>query len=353
MQEFGRGLVLEPYLASIVLAGGVVRRAGGPARDELLNGLMDGSRIGALAYAEADAGFDPTVATLKATPGDGGWRLDGEKCAVLNGDAADVLIVSAVTNEGLALFSVAADAPGVRRTGYPTVDGGRGADIVFDGATVGDAALLIDAADGAAVLEDVIDEAILAVSAEACGIMAVLNDKTLEYTKSRVQFGVPIASFQALQHRMVDMFMDYEQTKSLLLYATMAQAARRCRRTPLRRVGAESAGGQRRTTNRPGGRAASRRHGRYLGARRRTLFQAPDDDRYAVRQRRLSSAPLRIVRYRPLGSLFRTDRTPLLRYHPGCEKFGTVECDHFCLPSRWRPSSAVARPAPPLSRQLT
>ncbi|MEO0996712.1 MAG: acyl-CoA dehydrogenase family protein, partial [Pseudomonadota bacterium] len=146
---------------------------------------------------------------------------------VLDGGSADVLVVSARTGgerrdeDGISLFVVAADADGITRNPYPTVDGMRAAEIRFDNVRVAASQRLGDEGAALAALTDVIDEATLAVCAEAIGIMEQLNHKTLEYTKSRVQFGRPIASFQALQHRMVDMFMTYEQTKSLLLFATM------------------------------------------------------------------------------------------------------------------------------------
>jgi alkylation response protein AidB-like acyl-CoA dehydrogenase len=140
-----------------------------------------------------------------------------------------VLVVSARTSgdqqdeDGISLFVLAADSDGVKRRGYATVDGQKGAEIGFENVRVPASQLLGEEGKALPVIESVIQEATLAVCAEAVGIMEKLNHKTLEYTKSRVQFGVPIAAFQALQHRMVEMFMLYEQTKSLLLWAVMAQ----------------------------------------------------------------------------------------------------------------------------------
>jgi alkylation response protein AidB-like acyl-CoA dehydrogenase len=230
MEQFGRGLVVEPYLASIVLAGGALRRTADDAQKaDWLMPLIEGSKTGALAYLEPQSRYRLADVALSAKKDGDDYVLNGEKGVVLNGATADVLVVSARTaggqkdEDGISLFVIAADSAGVQRRGYATVDGQKGAEITFTDVRVPAAQLLGEEGKAFPVLQSVIQEATLAVCAEALGIMEKLNHKTLEYTKSRVQFGVPIAAFQALQHRMVEMFMLYEQTKSLLLWAVMAQ----------------------------------------------------------------------------------------------------------------------------------
>ncbi len=230
MEQFGRGLVVEPYLASIVLAGGALRRTADDAQKaDWLMPLIEGSKTGALAYLEPQSRYRLADVALNAKKDGDDYVLNGEKGVVLNGATADVLVVSARTaggqkdEDGISLFVIAADSDGVQRRGYATVDGQKGAEITFTDVRVPAAQLLGEEGKAFPVLQSVIQEATLAVCAEALGIMEKLNHKTLEYTKSRVQFGVPIAAFQALQHRMVEMFMLYEQTKSLLLWAVMAQ----------------------------------------------------------------------------------------------------------------------------------
>lgn len=230
MEQFGRGLVVEPYLASIVLAGGVLKRTADEAQKaDWLMPLIEGSKTGALAYLEPQSRYRLADVALSASKDGDDYVLNGEKGVVLNGATADVLVVSARTageqkdEDGISLFVLAADSDGVKRRGYATVDGQKGAEITFKDVRVPAAQRLGEEGKGFPVLQAVLQEATLAVCAEAVGIMEKLNHKTLEYTKSRVQFGVPIAAFQALQHRMVEMFMLYEQTKSLLLWAVMAQ----------------------------------------------------------------------------------------------------------------------------------
>jgi alkylation response protein AidB-like acyl-CoA dehydrogenase len=224
MQKFGRGLVVEPYLANIILAGGVLRRLGtAEQKAKWLQPIIAGQMQAALAFAEPHNRYEIGDIATTATPDGDGWVLNGKKSVVLNGGSADVLIVPA-DSDGMSLFAVSADSDGIRRQDYRTVDGSRAADITFENVRVGADALLGTASEGLTTLETVIDDAILAVAAEAVGIMQALTDKTVEYSKNRVQFGVPIGSFQALQHRMVDMLTASEQSYSLLLWATMANA---------------------------------------------------------------------------------------------------------------------------------
>ena len=228
MQQFGRGLVVEPYLANIVLAGGVIRRLGNAAQKEKwLGPLIEGELQAALAIAEPHNRYEyAEIKTTAVRDGDD-WVLNGSKSVVFNGGNADLLLIPAVTDSngaGLSIFAVAADSPGLSRKAFGTVDGSSAADISLENVRVSEDALLGEAGQGLATLESVVDDAILAVSAEAVGIMQALTDKTVEYCKNRVQFGVPIGSFQALQHRMVDMLTASEQSYSLLLWATMANA---------------------------------------------------------------------------------------------------------------------------------
>ncbi|MFZ5722911.1 MAG: acyl-CoA dehydrogenase family protein [Pseudomonadota bacterium] len=231
MEEFGKGLVLEPWLATVLLAGGILRRSASPAqRATLLPGIIDGTTQAALAFAEPDSRHAPEAVTCSARRDGNGWQLSGRKIAVLNGDAAGFLVVVARTSgavrdrNGLSLFVVDAAATGVTRHGYPTIDGFRAADLRFDDVRLDGDALLGSEGGAWPVLEAVLDEAAVAVGAEAVGIMEALYKTTVEYTKTRKQFGVPIGSFQVLQHRMVDMFIHHEQAKSLLLMAAIRLA---------------------------------------------------------------------------------------------------------------------------------
>lgn len=228
MEQFGRGLVVEPFLANVVLAGGVLKRAAtGARREAWLSGLIDGSHQMALAFAEPQARFDfANIKTTARRDGDG-WVLDGYKSLVLNGGAAETLIIPARTAgeqadaAGISLFAVAADADGLTRKTYKTVDAHGAADIELDGVRVAGDALVGDENEGYAPLAAAISDATLAVCAEAVGIVTTMHEKTVEYSKQRVQFGVPIGSFQALQHRMVDTLMACEQLRSLLYRAVM------------------------------------------------------------------------------------------------------------------------------------
>ncbi len=228
MEQLGRGLVVEPFLANVVLAGGALKRA---ANDEQkarwLAGIIDGSLQAALAFAEPQGRYDiANVATTARRDGDG-FRLSGQKALVLNGGAAELLIVPARTagrqsdEAGISLFAIDATADGVSRRTYKTVDAHGAAEITLEDLRVPGDALLGSEGEGFPALRDTIADGTLAVSAEAVGIMRTMHDKTVEYSKQRVQFGVPIGSFQALQHRMVDTLMACELTRSLLLRAVM------------------------------------------------------------------------------------------------------------------------------------
>ena len=232
MEGFGKGLVVEPYVATVVMAGGALKVAATAAQKErYLAGVIDGSTQGALAYAEPQGRFNLADLTTQAAAVDsGGWLLNGYKAVVLNGPSADFLIVSARTSgdqrdvDGVSLFVVPANLDGISRRDYPTVDAFRASEITFDSVALPAESLLGAAGEGLGVIEQVIDEAILAVGAEAVGCMEVLYKATVEYCKTREQFGQPIGKFQVLQHRMVDMFMEHEQAKSLMFMAAMRMA---------------------------------------------------------------------------------------------------------------------------------
>ena len=213
-EAFGRALAVEPYLPSIILSGGVLRHAGNAGlAAEVIPSLIEGKQTIALAFQERQSRYDlADVATTAKADGKGGYVLEGEKSVVWAGDTADKLIVSARVsggrNErgGIGLFLVDAKASGVSRKGYPTQDGMRAADITLSSVRVGAEAVVAGPDKGLDVLERVADEAIAALCAEAVGAMAALQELTVDYLKTRKQFGVPIGSFQVLQHKAVDMF---------------------------------------------------------------------------------------------------------------------------------------------------
>ncbi len=228
MEQIGRGLVVEPYLPTVVLAGGFLRRAGSSAqKEQYLASIIDGSKLGAFAFAEPQGRFNLADLTTTAKAEGEGFTLNGHKCVVLNGPSADFFVVSARTAgdqrdaKGISLFLVDADAKGLSRRDYPTVDGLRGSEVMLENVKVGKDALIGDKDAALPLIEAVIDDATLAVGCEAVGGMEVLYKATVEYSKQRVQFGQPIGKFQVLQHRMVDMFMEYEQSKSLMYMAAM------------------------------------------------------------------------------------------------------------------------------------
>ncbi|CCD91170.1 putative acyl-CoA dehydrogenase; Pimeloyl-CoA dehydrogenase pimD (Small subunit) [Bradyrhizobium sp. ORS 375] len=229
MEAMGRALVLEPYLATVVLSGGFLRHGGSAAQKAAhLPDIIDGSKTFAFAQLEKQSRYDLfDVATSAKKKGDG-YVIDGEKFVVLNGENADTLIVTARTSggqrdkSGIGLFIVPADAKGVTRKGYPTQDGLHAADITFTGVEVGADAAIGDAANALPLIERVVDEARIALCAEAVGLMDESLKTTVEYIKTRKQFGVAIGSFQSLQHRASDMFVALEQARSMSMFATMA-----------------------------------------------------------------------------------------------------------------------------------
>ena len=228
MEQFGKGLVLEPFLANIVLAGGAIKRGGSASlKESIIPSLIDGSLQLTLAYAEEQSRFDLEDIATAAREHDGNFVLNGKKSMVLNAESADKIIVVARTNgsqvdkEGISLFLVNADLDGLERENFPTVDGLRASEISLNDVKVSPENLIGEKDKGFEILQAVANDAILALAAEAVGAMEVLYKDTVEYTQQREQFDHPLSDFQVLQHRMVDMFMEYEQCKSLLFRATM------------------------------------------------------------------------------------------------------------------------------------
>ena len=228
MEQFGKGLVLEPFLANVVLGGGAIQMGGSEElKNEILSSLIEGSKQLTLAYAEQQSRFDlEDVATSARKEGEK-YIINGQKSMVLNAESADHLVVVTRTNgsqvdeEGITLFLVDSDSKGLERNNFPTVDGLRASEITFDNVEVSSERMLGDIDKGFTILRTIANNAILALCAEAVGAMEVLYKDTVEYTQQREQFDHPLSDFQVLQHRMVDMFMEYEQCKSLLFRATM------------------------------------------------------------------------------------------------------------------------------------
>ncbi len=229
MEALGKALVLEPYLATVVVGGGFLRHGGSDAQKTAhIPGIIDGSKTFGFAQLEKNSRYDLADVTTTAKKKGDGWVIDGEKFVVVNGENADTLIVTARTKgnrrdgTGVGVFIVPADAKGVSRKGYPTQDGLHAADITFTGVEVGASAAIGDPENGLPLIERVVDEARTAMCAEAVGAMDELLKTTVEYIKTRKQFGVAIGTFQALQHRASDMFVALEQARSMSMFATMA-----------------------------------------------------------------------------------------------------------------------------------
>jgi pimeloyl-CoA dehydrogenase small subunit len=229
MEALGKALVLEPYLATVVLGGGFLRRGGSVAQKEAhLPGLIDGSKTFAFAQLERNSRYDLADVSTSAKAKADGFVIDGDKFVVLNGESADTLIVTARTKgerrdrDGIGVFLVPANAKGVSKKGYPTQDGLHAADISFTGVEVGPEAAIGDPVGALPLIEQVVDDARAALCAEAVGAMDESLKTTVEYLKTRTQFGVPIGSFQVLQHRAADMFVAVEQARSMAMFATMA-----------------------------------------------------------------------------------------------------------------------------------
>ena len=230
MEQFGKALALEPYLQTVVLCGALLKHgASDKQRAELIGAIAAGDLRLSFAHMEKQSGFDlHDVALTAVKDGGGGFVLSGEKTLVGQGDSADKLIVSARVKgerrdrDGIALFLVDADAPGVTRRGYPTQDGLRAAEIGFADARIPPHDVLGSPGDALPLIERAVDEAIAALAAEAVGAMSEALAMTVDYLKTRKQFGVTIGSFQALQHRASDMTVALEQARSMMYLAAMA-----------------------------------------------------------------------------------------------------------------------------------
>lgn len=228
MEEFGKGLVVEPFVPTVVCAGGFLKHAGSDAqREEHLSAIIGGERVFAFAYAEPRGRYDYADLETTAKKDGAGYVLNGHKAVVIGAPWASHLMVTARTGgdrrdrEGVSVFIVDKSADGIVTRDYETVDGRRASEIYFENVSVPADALIGE--DGAALplIEQVTDEAIAAQCAEACGAMKVAHAMTVEYSRQRKQFGVPIGKFQVLQHRMVDMYTAYETSVSLTYLATI------------------------------------------------------------------------------------------------------------------------------------
>jgi alkylation response protein AidB-like acyl-CoA dehydrogenase len=226
MEALGEFLVVEPYLATVGLGGRFVARGGTEAQQKrLLPPLVQGRLKMAFAQTERGSRYDLRHVATRATRSGDGYVLDGAKHMVLHGGAADVLVVSARTAggdrdaDGISLFLVERAAPGVALAEYRTLDNLRVADVTLSGVRVGREALVGAEGDGFELADEVVDHATALVCAEAVGAIKYAHEATLEYLKTRRQFGVPIGSFQALQHRMVDILISYEQARSIACLA--------------------------------------------------------------------------------------------------------------------------------------
>ena len=228
MEEIGKGLVVEPFVPSVVCGGGFLKHAGTQAqKDEHLAAIIDGSRVFAFAHGEPKGRYDMAYLETGAKKDGGDYVLNGYKSVVIGAPWASHFIVTARTSgdiaahDGISVFIVAKDAEGVSCRDYGTVDGRRASEVTFENVKLAADALIGEEGGSCDLVIQVADEAAAAVCAEACGAMKVANDMTIDYTRQRKQFGVPISKFQVLQHRMADMFMEYEQSVSMSYLATL------------------------------------------------------------------------------------------------------------------------------------
>jgi alkylation response protein AidB-like acyl-CoA dehydrogenase len=227
MEAFGGALALEPYVATVVVAGRALTLLGGDQAAALTEGIVAGERIIGLACHEPRSRYAPERVATRAARLDGGWRLDGAKSLVERGANADTFLVPARTagepgdRDGISLFAVPADAPGVGRHDYATVDGGAASDLLLEAVVVEDEALIGPVGEALPAIEAAVREGAVAVAAEAVGAMGALVRQTAEYLQDREQFGRPLAGFQVLQHRIADMYMLTEKVRSLAIMAAL------------------------------------------------------------------------------------------------------------------------------------
>jgi alkylation response protein AidB-like acyl-CoA dehydrogenase len=227
MEQLGEAIAIEPYLQTVVIGGGALKAAGGAQADALIPAIIGGEAIVAFAYAEPQGRYDLDNLRTAAKKDGAGWVLNGHKAVVYAAPWATHLLVTARTGgaqrdtDGISLFMVEANRPGVVRRDYPTVDGFRASEIYFENCAIPGDALLGTEGGGLPLIDRVVDEATAAVCAEGTGVMRRLHAGTMDYARQRKQFGRAIADFQVLQHRMVDMFMEVEQSASMTLMATL------------------------------------------------------------------------------------------------------------------------------------
>ncbi len=227
MEEMGKVIAVEPYLQTVVIGGGALKAVGGAQADALIPEIIAGNAIIAFAYAEPQGRYDLANVRTSAKKDGAGYILNGHKGVVYCAPYATHLLVSVRTGgshrerDGVSLFLVDAKAPGITRRDYPTVDGFQASEVYFENVSVPADALLGGDGAGLPLIEQVVDEAIVSLCAEGVGVMAKLHEGTLDYSKQRQQFGQPIGRFQVLQHRMVDMFMEVEQSRSMVTMGTL------------------------------------------------------------------------------------------------------------------------------------
>lgn len=235
-EALGRGLVIEPLLGSAVLAAEAISHAGSTAQRAFVEAIVDGSTIAAFAHDEPGSHYEMARVATSATRAGDGWTLTGAKSVVAQGEAASFYVISARTSgaiddeAGISLFIVPRDAAGLSVTGTPSIDGGRVAELTFDGMQLGADAILGAEGEGYATLERAIGRGVLALCAESLGAMEAAKAATLDYLRTRKQFGMVIGSFQALQHRMADLLLEIEQARSAVINAAAVLDADRVTR---------------------------------------------------------------------------------------------------------------------------
>jgi alkylation response protein AidB-like acyl-CoA dehydrogenase len=227
MEELGKAIAVEPYIQTVVIAGGALAAVGGAVAASVIPEIIEGKAIIGFAYAEPQGRYNLADLATTARRDGAGWVLNGHKAVVIAAPYASHLLVTARTGGsqrepgGISLFLVDASAKGIVRRDYPTVDGFMASEVFFENAAIGEQALLGSEGGALPLIEELVDRATAALCAEATGVMRRLQEATLDYARQRTQFGQPIARFQVLQHRMVDMFMEVEQASSMTLQATL------------------------------------------------------------------------------------------------------------------------------------
>ncbi len=227
MEELGKVMAIEPYLQAVVIGGGALKAVGGAQADAHIPAIISGEMITAFAYAEPQGRYNLADLRTIAKKDGAGYILNGHKAVVIAAPWATHLLVTARTGggqrerNGISLFLVDAKTPGIVRRDYPTVDGFQASEVYFENVSIPSDARLGDEGGALPLIEQIVDEATVAVCAEATGVMTKMHEGTLDYAKQRQQFGQPISRFQVLQHRMVDMFMEVEQSRSMVIMATL------------------------------------------------------------------------------------------------------------------------------------